>query len=471
MRPEGIPVVAPKRAKPVPPPAPERGGPSRARARPRPPPACPLLLSQWQACGRWAGQAVSLTAARARTLARREELASRPPATDPAAGVRYRGRVPPPEPIAAPPLSPAARRLVARGAAFDAHVDAIGRAVDLGLDLGLRSEEGHFDLERARAGGLGAWVVVCWVDPARFPDAPAARAGAMIDAAHALAARRPERFALARDAAELERARASGRIAGVLGIEGGHALEESLATLERFAARGLRVLTLVWNNHLSWIRSCQPGAGAGVPSGLSAFGRALVRRAQELGIMVDLSHAGERSFFDALEVCERPPIASHSGCRALHDHPRNLTDEQLRALAARGGVVGIVFHPGFLDADARAEEARVRALERYTAIPAGDPGRAFVQQQALMRAEARPLPAARLVEHVLHAVEVAGAEHVGIGSDYDGIERGPQWLEDASCYGVLAELLLRAGLAEEQVGGILGDNLRRVFAATSAAGA
>lgn len=360
-------------------------------------------------------------------------------------------------------LSPPARRLVERGVVFDAHADSIGRALDLGRDLGLRGEDGHLDLVRGREGGLGAWVVVCWVDPERFPAGRFERALAMIETAHALERRHPERFRIVRDARALDQTRADGRIAGVLGIEGGHALEERLDNLERFFERGLRVLTLVWNNHLPWIRSCQPGAGAGVPEGLSGFGRDVVRRMNELGIVVDLSHAGERSFHDALEVSSQPVIASHSGCHALHDHPRNLTDEQLRALAGHGGVVGIVFHPGFLDAAARAEEARVRAGERYRAIPPDDPARAFLLQQDVMREEAAPMPAARLVEHVLHAIDVAGVEHVGIGSDFDGIERGPQGLEDASRYGFLAELLLREGLSESEVEQVLGGNLRRVF--------
>src|SRR5262249_29580709 len=151
------------------------------------------------------------------------------------------------------------------------------------------------------------------------------------------------------------------------------------------------------------------------------FGREVVRRMNELGIVVDLSHAGERAFFEALEASARPVMASHSGCKSLHDHPRNLTDAQMRALAPRDGVVGIVFHPGFLDAGARAEEARVRALPEYAELTGG-PAEKFLAQQRVMRTRAAPLPAARLVEHLEHAVEIAGIDHVGLGSDYDGIE-------------------------------------------------
>jgi membrane dipeptidase len=363
---------------------------------------------------------------------------------------------------AAPSISPRVRALLARRPVFDAHVDAIGFALDLGHDLGALSP-GQFDLVRAAEGGLGTWVVVCWPDPAHHLARSFVRANEMIDAAHALAARHPARFRIVRDAAELDAARADGAIAGILGIEGGHALEESLTKLEELHARGLRLLTLVWNNHLSWIRSCQAGAGPEVPEGLSPFGREVVRRMNALGIVVDLSHASERAFYDTLETSTQPVIASHSGCKALHDHPRNLGDEQLRALARQGGVVGIVFHPGFLDAGARAEEARVRQLPEYRELDASDPAARFLAQQRVMRTRAAPLPLERLVEHVLHAVEIAGVAHVGLGSDYDGIERTPAGLEDARGYALLAEHLARRGFGDEELLAILGGNMERVF--------
>jgi membrane dipeptidase len=190
----------------------------------------------------------------------------------------------------------------------------------------------------------------------------------------------------------------------------------------------------------------------------------------ELGIVVDLSHAGERAFFEALATSTRPVMASHSGCRALHDHPRNLTNEQLRALARHGGVAGIVFHPGFLDAEARAEEARVRSSPAYTGITEMDPAARFLAQQRVMQSSAAPLAAERLVDHVVHAVRVAGIEHVGLGSDYDGIERAPEWLEDARGYAVLAELLARRGFDETELVQVLGGNMERVFRAATGAG-
>ena len=353
----------------------------------------------------------------------------------------------------------------------DAHVDSLQRSLDLGHDLARRTP-GQLDLVRGREGGLGALVLVCWVDP-RHHDGRGgarARAEALLREAHRLFARHPEAIRFAGNGRMLQEARGAGAIAGVPGIEGGHALEESLEVLERFFARGIRVLTLVWNNSLSWIRSCHPDQPAGAPEGLTAFGRDVVRRMNELGVVVDLSHAGERSFQDALEATSRPALASHSGCRALHDHPRNLTDDQLRALAANGGVAGIVFCPGFLDAEARAEAARVRASEDFRALSAENDAALFLAQARFLAEHARPLPLARVADHVLHAIEVAGVAHVGLGSDYDGIDWAPQGLEDASCYLALAAELSRRGLSSDDLRAVLGGNLRRVFSEVTGEG-
>jgi membrane dipeptidase len=259
-------------------------------------------------------------------------------------------------------------------------------------------------------------------------------------------------------------------LAGIPGIEGGHSIEEKLSELVWFFERGVRVLTLVWNNHLPWIRSCQPGAEPEIPEGLSDFGRAVVLTMNELGMVVDLSHAGEKSFFDALEVSSKPVIASHSGCKALHGHQRNLTDEQLRALKQNGGVVGIVFCVPFLSQAGFAEDARWRESEGYKALAGKNATELFLRQGEYLQEKAEPLPIEVVVEHVEHVVEVAGIEHVGIGSDFDGILRTPQGLEDASCYGNLVEKLFERGFGEDEVLKICGGNMERVFAEATGKG-
>jgi membrane dipeptidase len=358
-------------------------------------------------------------------------------------------------------LAPHLQDLLDSQPAFDAHTDALQRALDLGHDL-LTVTRGQFDLVRARAGGCGTAVLVCWVDPDFIPSGAAVRTRALIGAGRNLIERSAGGVQLVTRAADLDNARRHGAFAALFGIEGGHAIEERLDRLEEFHALGVRVLTLVWNNHLSWIRSCQAGAGPEVPAGLSAFGREVVQRMDALGMVIDLSHAGEQSFYDTLATTRHPVIASHSGCRALHDHPRNLNDEQLRALAKNGGVLGVVFHPGFLDAAARAEEARVRELPAYRALSHPNPTELFLLQSEFMQQTAAPLPLLRLIEHIEHALKVAGPDHVGLGSDFDGIQRGPVGATSASNYATIAAALYERGHQPQVIQAILGGNMERV---------
>lgn len=355
---------------------------------------------------------------------------------------------------------------------FDAHVDSLQRQLDLGHDLGTRTR-GHLDLVRGRQGGLGSVVLVSWVDPkhvAAGPGAARRRTRALLAQFHELAVAHADQIAWAGNGALLDAAHASGRIAGIPGIEGGHSIEGSLADLEWYFEHGVRVLTLVWNNHLDWIRSCQPGAGAGIPVGLSDFGRSVVRRMNELGMVVDLSHAGEQSITDALATTTKPVIASHSGCKAIHGHQRNLTDDQLRAIAANGGVVGIVFCTAFLKDEAQQEDARWRESPAYKAIQGSNDTDVFLRQGEWLQEHAAPLPMEVVVDHIVHAVEVAGIDHVGIGSDFDGIGRTPQGLEDAACYGRLARRLGERGFASADVAKVLGRNMERVFRAVTGPG-
>ncbi|MCP3913960.1 MAG: membrane dipeptidase [bacterium] len=362
--------------------------------------------------------------------------------------------------------------LIADRPVFDAHVDSLQRSLDLGHDLGVEGP-GHLDLVRGARGGLGAVVLVAWVEPVFLaPERGGARARtyALLGEFEQLLARHPDAVRWAGNGADLDAAREAGCIAGIAGIEGGHSIEESLEHLEQFFAHGVRVMTLVWNNHLSWIRSCQDGAGPDVPLGLSPFGREVVGTMNRLGMLVDLSHASERAFYDALEVSSAPMIASHSGCSRLHDHPRNLDDDQLRALGETGGVVGMVFCTPFLDAEARAEENRLRESAEFRALPGNGTTERWLAQAEFLQREARPLPLGRLLDHACHAIEMCGIEHVGVGSDYDGIQRCPQGLEDASCYPRLAAGLLGRGYALEDVRKVLGGNMERVFRAATGPG-
>jgi membrane dipeptidase len=363
-------------------------------------------------------------------------------------------------------LSSRTVELISTRPVFDAHVDSLQRQLDLGHDLGTRTC-GHLDLERGRDGGLGSVVFVNWVDPKYVDEGPGrarARTVDLLRQFHVLVDKHPQSVRFAGNAVRMSAAHRAGALAGIPGIEGGHSIEESLDHLHWFFVHGVRVMTLVWNNHLSWIRSCQDGAGASVPEGLAPFGRDVVRAMNELGMLVDVSHAGERSFYDVLDATSKPVIASHSGCKSLHGHQRNLTDDQLRALARNGGVVGIVFCVAFLKDEAQREDARLRATNGFRSIVGVNDTDVFLKQGEFLQREAEPLALDTVADHVVHAVEMAGIDHVGIGSDYDGIGRTPQGLEDASCYGALAERLFERGFTRGELEKILGANMRRVFA-------
>jgi membrane dipeptidase len=368
------------------------------------------------------------------------------------------------------------------GPVFDAHTDSLMRAADLGQDLAIRGE-GHLDLVRAEEGGLGTVVLVCWPDPEHHPPLEPGRGGPkagpsasrrrtdeLLDAFHRLMESAPDRVRWAGNGEHARLAREAGCVAAIPGIEGGHAIDESLDVLEAFFRRGVRVLTLVWNNHLSWARSCRDGAGPTIPAGLSDFGRRVVGRMNELGMVVDVSHAGERTFYDALEASSQPVIASHSACRTLSDHPRNLTDDQLRALAASGGVMGIVFCTHFLDCEEASLEFDRSASAEWKATETMHPTEQFFARGEILQAVMPPFPMQKVVDHIAHAADVAGVEHVGIGSDFDGIYRRPAGLEDVSGFPRLGAALLEHGFSREEVKLIFGGNLGDLFARVTGPG-
>lgn len=354
---------------------------------------------------------------------------------------------------------------------FDAHVDSLQLALELEADLGVESP-GQLDLPRARRAGLGAIVFASWVDPRFIPMARGgaqSRANRLIDCLESLCSRHANQVQLVRTAADLESARSSGRLAAFAGMEGAHPLEREpgagdwMTGLEHFHRRGLRVLTLVWNNHLPWIRSCEPDPAGVSPEGLSELGQHLVARLNELGIVIDLSHAGPRSFYDALESSTHPVMVSHSGCRALQDHQRNLDDDQLQALAKNGGVIGMPFLPSFLDRGAQERAAQVRATDGYRSLRGENSAALELARTAFMRTSVEPLAIERLVDHVVHVAELIGVEHVGLGSDFDGIATTVAGLEDCAGYQCLVEPLLARGFDDREVELVLGGNWLRVF--------
>jgi membrane dipeptidase len=296
------------------------------------------------------------------------------------------------------------------------------------------------DLRRMREGGLDAQFFSIYADPRRFGDAPRERALAMIAALEEQVARHSDQLELARSAADVRRIVADGRIAALMGLEGGHAIENDLAHLRDFYARGIRYMTLTWSNTNDWADSSTDRAHHG---GLSPFGREVVREMNRLGMLVDVSHGSDETFWDALEVSEAPLIASHSSARALVDHPRNMSDAMLRGVARNGGVVMINFSENYIDR---------RKAGVWASIGFG-----------LRHLGWEDSPFDRLVEHFVHAIQVAGVDHVGLGSDFDGTLFLPSGMKDVADLPNLTAALLQRGYSRQDVRKVLGENVLRVL--------
>ncbi|HYE98779.1 MAG TPA: dipeptidase [Planctomycetota bacterium] len=354
----------------------------------------------------------------------------------------------------------------------DGHADTISRFLDDGDDLGTETGKGHLDLPRMIRGGIDCQFLACFVEP-RYEERglAAVRALRMIDAVKRWIGAHPDRMVLARTAADVRRAVAEGKVCGVLCIEGGHAIQDDLALLRTFGDLGVRYMTLTWNNSTSWAHAAR---AKGPDTGLNDFGREVVREMNRIGMLVDLSHVSEKTFYDALAVANTPAICSHSCARALCDHPRNLTDDQLRALAKNGGVVGVNFYSGFLsraftdstkDVDRKSDEedARVKALhgENPAKLDA-ELRRSWKAYEAALGRLPRP-PLSALFDHIEHIVKVAGIDHVGLGSDFDGVGSLPQDIDDAQDLPKITGGLLQRGFSEDDVRKILGGNFLRVM--------
>jgi membrane dipeptidase len=264
-------------------------------------------------------------------------------------------------PALAGDLEKKAQQINQKAFVFDAHCDTVMRIFDQGVDIGVRSKEGHIDIPRMKEGGLNAVVFAMWVEPDFWPHRAAFRTLQYADTLVRTVDAHPKKLGLALTAKDARRLVKEGKVAVFLGIEGGHAIEDSLATLRMFHRLGVRVMTLTWWHNTNWA-----GGSGGEPKnqGLTEFGKKVVKEMNRLGMVIDLSHASDATFFDVLKITTKPVIASHSCIRAICDHHRNLSDKMLKALAKNGGVIGINYYLGFLDPEVnRREEALWKKLE------------------------------------------------------------------------------------------------------------
>lgn len=369
------------------------------------------------------------------------------------------------------------RRLHERCVVADGHNDVLLRVLQ-GYDLTLRHKEGHIDLPRLREGGMDLVFFACFPSPqyvSRGPDDPDSCAYVvrrMMEALRKVAKRVPDQLAVVTSGSEAEEVIRSGRIAAAIGVEGGHAIQNSLDTLEALYRLGARYLTLTWVTSTDWATSSSDESSGKALRfrGLTEFGKAVVRRMNELGMLVDVSHVGERTFWDVMEVSSAPVIASHSSVYALCPVDRNLKDEQIRAIAERGGVVLINFYAGYLDSlyDRRRQgvlgqhRAELDSLRQHYGT---DSPRFRALAGELLRPELEKIrpPLEVLIDHIDYVVRLVGPDYVGLGSDFDGISVTPQGIDDAGDVPAITRALLRRGYSEENICKILGGNLLRVF--------
>ena len=367
-------------------------------------------------------------------------------------------------------ISEKARKLHFSSIVVDTHDDTTQRFLDGKFDLGTRSSTGSIDIPRMREGNLSAIFFSIWI-PSKVTGPEAVdRALVQIDAVREQVRKHPNDIVLATTAAEIREARKQGKIAALMGVEGGHMINSDLGVLRSYAALGVRYMTLTHSGNDEWADSSTDKA---VHNGLTEFGKDVVREMNRLGVMVDISHVSDKTFYDALEVSKSPLIASHSSCRAICDAPRNMTDQMMKDLAAKGGVVQINYHVGFLSQEFRnAEKADPeinKAISTEVMKRCGDNEgcqliegdritREYVGQGKLPRVDF-----AKIIEHIDHAVKVAGVDHVGLGSDFDGANM-PYGMEDATKLPAITEALLQKGYSEGDVKKILGENTLRVMA-------
>ena len=369
--------------------------------------------------------------------------------------------------VTADDIAERARKLHFSSIVVDTHDDTTQRFLDGKFDLSPRDARGSIDIPRMKEGGLGGIFFSIWMPSKVTGPEAVKRALVQIDAVREQVRKHPGDLVLASTAGEVRAAHKQGKIAALMGVEGGHMMASDLGVLRSYAALGVRYMTLTHSGNDEWADS---STDTPAHNGLTDFGKEVVREMNRLGVIVDISHVSDKTFYDALEVSKAPLFASHSSCRAICNAPRNMTDEMIKALAAKGGVIQINYHVGFLSQEFRSastpeiakqigDEVNKRCgNEEACQLIEGDKvTREFVAQGKLPRVDWT-----KIIEHIDHAVKIAGVDHVGLGSDFDGANM-PFGMEDASKLPQITEALLRKGYSEGDIKKILGENTLRVM--------
>jgi membrane dipeptidase len=376
-----------------------------------------------------------------------------------------------------PPISAKARALHDSALIVDTHADTPQRFLDEAFDIGSTdpNDVGHISLDKVRRGNLGAEFFSIWVEPETNQGHFAQHTFDLIDSVYEQAARHPDRMKMAFSVADIERAHKEHKLAALMGIEGGHSIENDMHLLRDYYRLGVRYMTLSWSNTNEWADSSGDINDPKIQhhNGLTDFGKQVVLEMNRLGMMVDISHVADKTFWDVIATTKAPVIASHSSARALTNAPRNMTDEMLQAVAKNGGVVQVNFFSGFLDEDYRkAMEAQNKdqtaAVQKYVeSLKAQGKPVNYIEvnriQREWMAKIPRP-PFKALIDHIDHIAKVAGVDHVGLGSDFDGVSGAtPAGMDSAADLPKITQALLDRGYSADDIKKILGGNILRVF--------
>jgi membrane dipeptidase len=369
-----------------------------------------------------------------------------------------------------------AREIHNKAILVDTHNDVISNELITKADLSKRQTTGNFDLVRANEGGLDVQLFSIWCGEDYGEGTAFKFANREIDSLYALIKRNPGKMVLVRNAEELEKAVAQKKFAAMIGVEGGHMIENRMDYVDALARRGMCYLTLTWNNSTSWASSARDEThhrDSLKHIGLTDYGKQIVHHLNELGVMVDVSHVGEQTFYDVIATSTKPVIASHSCAYALNPNQRNMKDAQLKALAKNGGVVFVNFYSGFVDSSYAKKESRFMR-EHKTELDSlvkiyHDNDLARIRLNVIYKSESdhiRP-PLGILIKHIDYIAKLIGADHVGIGSDFDGAESYPLGMDDVTDYPKITEELLKLNYSRADIDKILGGNFIRVLKANT----
>jgi membrane dipeptidase len=374
-------------------------------------------------------------------------------------------------------ISPRARAIHDSATIVDMHADTPQRFLYENFDIGSTDPKdiGHISLDKARAGNLGAEFFSIWADPETTSGHFAQSTFDMIDSVYEQATRHPDRMTMAFSVDDIARAHKQKKLAALMGIEGGHSIENDVRLLRDYYRLGVRYMTLSWSNTNEWADSSGDINDPKVEhhNGLTDFGKQVVLEMNRLGMMVDISHVADKTFFDAIATSKAPVIASHSSARALTNHPRNMTDDMLRAVTTNGGVVQVNFYDAFIDenyrkaAEAQKKEADAAVEARIAELKAAGKPVTYLDKDRIGREWAAKIPRPplkSLVDHIDHIAKVAGVDHVGLGSDFDGVSGAtPEGIDSAADLPKITQALVDRGYSAQDIRKILGENLLRVF--------